>query len=295
MKIYIDGRFLEKEDAKVSVFDHGLLYGDGVFEGIRAYNGRVFMLDEHIDRLFDSCRGILIEPVWTKEEIKELTLECLRQNSIKDGYVRLLITRGVGDLGIDIRKCARPSIIIIAGQIQLYPEAFYKKGLDVITSSIRRLPAECLNPNIKSLNYLNNAMARAEATRANAAEAVMLNLQGYVAECTGDNIFYKKDGAWHTPPVSAGLLEGITRNVVMKLIKEKMKMEMTETFFTTFQLYQAEEIFLTGSGAEVVPVVRMDGRPVGDGTPGKTTAKLISIFREYAASSGTPIYKTARV
>ena len=295
MKIFIDGKLYEKEDAKVSVFDHGLLYGDGIFEGIRAYNGRVFMLDEHIARLFQSAKGILLKPEWSADEVKEAILDTVRANNLKDAYIRVVMTRGVGDLGLDMRKCKRPSLIIITDKIELYPAVYYEKGLEVITSSLRRPRHDTLPPAIKSLNYLNNILARAEATRAGAQEALMLNAEGFVAECSGDNIFKVSKKRVVTPPSYAGILEGVTRQVVMKLLAEKFKLEVAEEMFTAFDVYRAEEVFLTGTGAEVVPVVRIDGRTIGNGTPGPLTTKLIAAFREFTNTHGTPVYEKAEV
>lgn len=295
MKVYIDGEFKEKTDAKVSVFDHGFLYGDGVFEGIRAYNGRVFMLDEHINRLFASMNAISIEPQWTREAVCELVLESLRVNNLRDAYIRLVVSRGYGDLGLDMRKCPKPSIIIIADKIQLYPEEYYQKGLSVATVSIRRPMPDMLNPNIKSLNYLNNIMARAEAARQGAQEALLLNANGYVSECSGDNIFYIKDGKAYTPPVYAGILEGITRDAVIKLLGERMGMKVEESLFTTFQLFSADEAFLTGTGAEVIAVTKLDGRSIGGGKCGPLTMKLVDIFREYARANGVSAWQGAQV
>lgn len=292
MKIYIDGQFYEKEDAKVSVFDHGLLYGDGVFEGIRAYNGRVFCLREHLGRLFNSAKGILLEVPLPRPAVEAAILESLRQNGLKDAYIRVVLTRGVGDLGLDMRKCKRASLIIIADKIALYPESVYKKGLELVTSSLRRLSPDMLSPSIKSLNYLNNILARAEATRAGAQEAILLNQQGHVAECSGDNIFFLRDGKLYTPPVWAGILEGVTRNVVMELARQK-GIEVVEDIFTPFELYRAEEVFVTGTGAEVISAVKIDGRLIGNGQPGPVTQSLIQAFREYANSHGTPIYEAA--
>lgn len=295
MKVYIDGEFREKADAKVSVFDHGFLYGDGVFEGIRAYDGRVFMLNEHINRLFASMNAISIEPQWTREAVCELVLESLRVNNLKDAYIRLVVSRGYGDLGLDMRKCPKPSIVIIADKIQLYPEEYYQKGLSVATVSIRRPMPDMLNPNIKSLNYLNNIMARAEAARQGAQEALLLNANGYVSECSGDNIFYIKDGKAYTPPVYAGILEGITRDAVIKLLGERMGMKVEESLFTTFQLFSADEAFLTGTGAEVIAVTKLDGRPIGGGKCGALTMKLVDIFREYARENGVSAWQGAKV
>jgi len=295
MKVFIDGKLYEKEEAKVSVYDHGLLYGDGIFEGIRAYNGRVFMLEEHIARLFQSAKGILLEPVWTQQEVTDAILQTLRANGLKDAYIRVVMTRGVGDLGLDMRKCKRSSLIVITDRIELYPEVYYQKGLDVITSSLRRPRHDTLPPAIKSLNYLNNILARAEATRSNAQEALLLNAEGYVAECSGDNIFKVSRKRVVTPPPAAGILEGVTRLVVMRLLREKFKIVVAEELFTAFDLYRAEEVFLTGTGAEVIPVVRIDGRTIGSGKPGPLTLKLIEAFRDYANTHGTPIYEEAKV
>lgn len=293
MKIHIDGRLYEKEDAKVSVFDHGLLYGDGIFEGIRAYNGRIFCLREHLARLYNSAKGILLDVPWSKHEIEQAIIETIRANGLKDAYIRVVLTRGVGDLGLDMRKCKRASLIIIADKIALYPESVYKKGLELVTSSLRRTSPDQLSPSIKSLNYLNNILARAEATRAGAHEAILLNQQGYVSECSGDNIFFLRDGKLFTPPVWAGILEGITRNVVIDLVRQKMHLEVLEEMFTCFELYRAEEVFVTGTGAEVIGATKIDGRVIGDGSAGPVTKQVIEIFRDYAGKNGTPIYQEA--
>src|SRR6202142_2375100 len=289
MKIYLNGQLVDKEKAVVSVFDHGLLYGDGVFEGIRAYHGRVFKLREHLDRLFNSARAIMLQIPMDKKAIEEAVLSTLRANHLKDAYIRLVVTRGEGDLGLDPRKCVKPSIFIITDKIALYPQELYEKGLSVITSSVRRNIAEALNPCIKSLNYLNNVLAKAEASRHNAPEAIMLNREGYVAECTGDNIFILKENALIIPPTSAGALEGITRNVVMEMAKAKLKLLVKEEFFTPYHVYVADEVFLTGTAAEVIPVTEIDGRVIGDGKPGKITLRLIKEFRELTRLTGVPI------
>ena len=295
MKIWIDGRLHDKEDAKISVFDHGLLYGDGIFEGIRAYNGRIFMLREHVKRLFNSAKGILLQPLWSEAEVEALILETVRQNGLRDAYIRVVMTRGAGDLGLDMRKCKKPSLIIIADKIELYPEEVYSKGLAIITSSLRRLGPDQLSPNIKSLNYLNNILARAEAVRANSQEAILLNPQGFVAECTGDNIFFLQDGKVYTPPPWAGILEGVTRASIIQLLKDKLDTPVVEEMFTPFQLYRADEVFLTGTGAEVVPVCKVDGRAVGTGKPGMFTHKLMQAFRQHVSRTGTPIYEEVKV
>ncbi len=290
MKIYIDGKFFPQEDAKISVFDHGLLYGDGVFEGIRFYNGRVFELTEHIDRLFDSCRAICLQPNLSKEEITHATLETIRVNGLRDGYVRLLLTRGVGNLGLSPESCKTPTLIIIADRISLYPQEVYSSGLKVVTCATRRMAPGALSPAIKSLNYLNNVLARIEAGQAGASEGLMLNEQGYVAECTGDNVFIVKKGEILTPPVSAGALGGITRRVIFDICS-KEGLPAKEQQLTRYDVFTADECFLTGTAAEVVPLVILDGRPIGDGKPGRTTGLLIERFRQLTQASGTPIYK----
>ncbi len=290
MKIYIDGKLFNKEDAKISVFDHGLLYGDGVFEGIRAYNGKVFKLDEHLKRLYASARAITLIVPLTVKEMEHAILETIRANKLKDAYIRLVVTRGEGDLGLDPRKCPKSRVIIIAGKISLYPEELYRKGLDLITVSTKRNIPESLNPCIKSLNYLNNIMAKIEANRANAPEAIMLNKDGYVAECTGDNIFIIRGKKLITPPTWVGALEGITRAVVMEIAQKKLKMDAREDVFTPYNVYTADEVFLTGTAAEVIPVTKVDNRPIGDGTPGKFTRALIGEFGKLTRSSGISIY-----
>jgi len=291
MKIYIDGRHYDKDEAKVSVFDHGLLYGDGVFEGLRAYEGRIFRLKEHVRRLFDSANGILLQMAWSPAEIEAAVLETVRLNGLRDAYIRVVATRGVGDLGLDMRKCKRPSLVIIADKIELYPEAVYVRGIDLVTSSLRRVPSDSLSPAVKSLNYLNNILARAEATRAGAQEAILLNHQGLVAECSGDNIFHVRAGVVTTPPVWAGILEGVTRSAVIELLRGPLKTTLLEDNFTTLQLYTSDEVFLTGTGAEVVPVHSIDGRVIGSGKPGPLTARLMKAFRELTRNTGVPVYE----
>jgi len=288
MKIYIDGQFYSKEDAKISVFDHGLLYGDGVFEGVRFYNGRVFKLSEHMDRLFDSARAICLEIPLAKQEVSRALLETIRQNGLRDGYVRLLVTRGVGNLGLTPEHCKTPTLIIIAATIALYPGEFYAKGLKVITCATRRVAPGALSPAIKSLNYLNNILARIEATQAGCAEALMLNEQGYVAECSGDNIFIVKRGRLSTPPITSGALGGITREIVFDLAAQA-GIPAIEHELTRYDVFTADECFLTGTAAEIVPLVCLDGRPVGEGTPGKITGTLIAGFHQLTQTSGTPI------
>lgn len=289
MKIYLDGKIVDRQDAKISVFDHGLLYGDGVFEGIRAYNGRVFRLKEHIDRLFYSANAIMLNIGMTKKEIEDALLETLRANNQKDGYIRLVVTRGVGDLGLDPKNCARATVFIITDNIKLYPEEFYRDGLELVTTSTRRNVPDAFSPCIKSLNYLNNIMAKIECTRAGVPEGIMLNAQGYVAECTGDNIFMIKENSLITPPSSAGALEGITRGAVLELAKSKLKLLVKEELFTNYHLYNSEECFLSGTAAEIVPVVKIDGRIIADGKPGKLTLELIKAFKELTKLTGVPI------
>ena len=291
MLIYIDGEFLPQAEAKVSVFDHGLLYGDGVFEGIRSYNGRVFKLDEHLERLYDSAKSIMLEIPISIETMEETVLETLRRNHLTEAYIRLIVTRGVGDLGLDPDKCPKPSIIIIADKIVLYPQKYYEEGLEIVTVSVRRNYAEAINPRIKSLNYLNNILAKIEGKQAGAEEVLMLNAEGYVVECSGDNIFWIKNEVLVTPPVHMGILEGVTRNSVIDLARE-VGMRVEERVFTRHDLYIADECFLTGTAAEVIPVVKIDRRSIGDGQPGKITQRLITAFRQLANSTGTPIYTT---
>jgi branched-chain amino acid aminotransferase len=289
MKIYIDGEFYDKENAKISVFDHGLLYGDGVFEGIRFYNGRVFRLEEHIDRLFDSARAIALNIGLEKSAVIEATLETIRQNKLQDGYIRLVVTRGVGDLGLNPMLCPKASMIIIASKITLYSAEKYENGLDVVTCSTRRIPHGALSPMVKSLNYLNNVMAKIEAQNAGAGEGLMLNEQGFVSECTGDNIFIIKNGVISTPPIAAGALAGVTRAVVFDLAAE-FGIPIREPMMTRYDIFTADECFLTGTAAEVIPAVKLDTRLIGDGKPGPITQRLIGRFRELTASTGTPIY-----
>lgn len=288
MKIFIDGEFFDKENAKISVFDHGLLYGDGVFEGIRFYAGRVFRLDEHIRRLYDSARAIAMEIPMSREEMTDAVLATIRANDLRDGYVRLVVTRGTGDLGLNPLLCPKPTVIIIASVITLYPQEKYEDGLAVVTCATRRIPHGALSPMVKSLNYLNNILAKLEALQAGAGEGLMLNEQGYVSECTGDNIFLVRDGALTTPPISSGALAGVTRGVVFEIAAE-LGVPITEPMITRYDIYTAEECFLTGTAAEVIPVVRLDGRAIGSGKPGPITRQFIARFRELTASTGMPI------
>src|SRR5213082_3077677 len=265
-KIYIDGKFCSEVDAKVSVFDHGLLYGDGIFEGIRFYNGRIFRLEEHLERLWDSARSICLEIPMSQRAMTEALIETVQRNDLRDGYIRLIVTRGIGNLGLNPEQCKKPSVIIITAQIALYPEAVYRNGLTVVTCATRRTNPSALNPAVKSLNYLNNVMARIEANQANADEALMLNDEGNVAECTADNVFIVKRGQIFTPPITAGALRGITRAVVFEIAAET-GIKVTEADITRHDVFIADEAFLTGTAAEIIPVVKADGRLIGPGLP----------------------------
>lgn len=288
MIIYLDGQFVKQSEAKVSVFDHGLLYGDGVFEGIRAYNGRIFKCKEHIDRIFAAAKAIMLEIPMTKAELTEAMLETCRRNNLSDGYIRLVVTRGTGDLGLSPTKCPKATVFIIAATITLYPQEMYEKGMPVVTATQRRNKATIVDPQVKSLNYLNNILAKIEANRAGVLEAIMLNEDGIVAECTGDNIFIIKDGVIYTPPIHVGILDGITRRTVIDLAKQ-LGYELYEKEFTLFNVYNADECFLTGTAAEVIPVTQADGRVIGEGVAGPITKKLLEAFHGYAQNEGTPI------
>ena len=277
--VYVNGKITENNEARISVYDHGLLYGDGVFEGLRIYNGGIFKLDAHMDRLYESAKAILLDIGMEKEELKREVLSVMKASDKTDGYIRLIVTRGEGFLGIDPSKCAKPTVIIIVDNISLYPEEMYRNGIEVITASVRRLPPDGVDPRIKSLNYLNNILGKIEAKHAGCAEAVMLNSQGRVAECTVDNIFIVKRGVLKTPPLYDGPLGGITRETILELSVEA-GIPTAEESMTCFDLYTADEMFLTGSGAEIIPVVKVDGRSVGPGTPGKISQTLRTLFKE---------------
>ncbi|MBU1124585.1 MAG: branched-chain-amino-acid transaminase [Candidatus Omnitrophica bacterium] len=286
MKVNINGKFYEKHEAKVSVFDHGFLYGDGVFEGIRAYNRRVFKLKEHIERLYESAHSIMLHIPLRKEEMRKAVVDTLKKNDLKDAYIRLVVSRGEGDLGLDPRKCyGRANIIIIADKITLYPDKFYKEGLKIITvPTVRNLP-EAVNPQIKSLNYLNNILAKIEAANCGYDEAIMMDSLGYVAECTGDNIFIVKRSHLYTPPQCMGTLRGITRDTVIELAR-KSRIPVHEHVISRHEVFISDECFLTGTAAEIIPVVAVDGRSIGTGKPGKVTLALMKKFKERTRRDG---------
>ncbi len=277
LKVYIGGKLYDKADAKISVYDHGLLYGDGVFEGIRSYAGHVFRLKEHIDRLYDSARAIHLEIPMSREEMAKAVTETLAVNNLKDAYIRLVVTRGAGSLGLDPRKTTDPQVIIITDSIQLYPAELYEHGLKIITAGTMRNHPAALNPRVKSLNYLNSILAKIEGTNAGCLEALMLNHKGEVAECTGDNIFVVRKGALHTPSLDSGILEGITREAVIELARDA-GISVVERAMDRHDIYTADECFLTGTAAEVIPVVECDGRPIGNGKPGPITKDLLKRF-----------------
>lgn len=280
MKIWLDGKLIDREEAKVSVFDHAVLYGDGCFEGIRAYNGRVFKLRSHLDRMYDSAERIRLKPPFSKDEIASAIRATLEANKLTDGYIRLVFTRGVGTLGLNPFRCPTAGCFIITDFIQLYPDELYRDGMAVITAQRPRIPIKCLDPAIKSLNYLNNILAKIEAIEAGVLEAIMLNTDGYVSECTGDNIFMIKDGRIHTPPTEAGILHGVTRRFVMRELAPALKIPVAETMMKLDDLFAADEVFLTGTAAEVIGVSKIDGNTIGSGKVGPLTAKLTSAFRE---------------
>lgn len=285
MKIYLNGKFVKKEDAKVSVFDHGLLYGDGCFEGIRSYGKVVFRLKDHIDRLYETAHTMMINIPLTRKQMMDAVVETLKANKLSDAYIRLVVTRGEGDLGLDPRKCyGKPSIIIIADKISLYPAELYQKGMDIITVPTVKNHNEAINPMLKSLNYLNNILAKIEAVNSGYSEAIMMDSQGYVCECTGDNIFIIKNGVLSTP--RQGRLKGITREAVLDIAKA-MKVPTEETLITRHEVFIADECFLTGTGAEIIPVIKVDGRVIGTGKPGPLTKKILDSFHKLTKTDGT--------
>ena len=288
MKIYIDGKYCDEKNAKISVFDHGLLYGDGIFEGIRAYNGRVFKLKEHIDRLFCSAKAILLDIPISHAEMMKAVVNTCRKNKLRNGYIRLVVTRGIGTLGLNPNRCKRGSVIVIADKIQVYPKEMYDNGMAIVTVATTRNLHSALNPAIKSLNYLNNILAKIEANIAGVEEAIMLNSEGFVAECTADNIFILKGGKMYTPPLSAGALYGITRGVVLDMAQEA-GIAVSEPNLTRYDVFNADECFLTGTGAELIPVTKVDGRVIGTGKPGPVTKSLVKSYHALTQVSGEPI------
>ena len=287
-QVYVNGEWLPRAEAAISVFDHGFLYGDGVFEGIRVYGGRIFRLPQHLQRLRKSAQAIQLEIPFTDDEVTVLLIDACKRNDIVDGYIRLVVSRGIGDLGLDPRKCSAPSVVIIASRIALYPEAAKREGIKIVTASIRRIGPDQLDPRIKSLNYLNNALARLEANHAGCDEALMLNSAGYVAECTVDNIFIVQSRVVSTPTVHAGILRGITRDVVIEIARD-MDLVVEERLFTLFDIYNSDEAFVTGTASEIIPVVGVDGRAIGAGHPGPITQSLMEAFRHVTLSEGTPV------
>lgn len=286
--IWVNDRFYPKRDAAISVYDHGLLYGDGVFEGIRVYRGRIFKCAQHMDRLWRSAERIRLTIPVTQERMVEIMRDAIRRNNITEGYMRLLVTRGVGALGLNPFKCPKAGVVVIADQIHLYPPELYATGMRVVVAKRPRLPVECLDPRIKSLNYLNNILAKVEAIDAGCYEAIMLNTDGYVAECTGDNIFVVKDGAVFTPPAEAGILEGVTRRFVMNDLCSALDLRCTEKWMRIDDVMNADEVFLTGSAAEIIAVTSVDGNSIGEGGEGPVTRKLRSLFREVVTSDDVP-------
>ena len=285
MKIFLNNQLVDAENAKISVFDHGLLYGDGVFEGIRLYNKCIFKLEEHLIRLEMSAKALMLDIPMDREALTKAVCDTCKANGLENGYIRLVVTRGVGNLGLSIKNCNQPQIIIIADNIQLYPKEYYEKGLKIITVPTRRNNSAALPPMIKSLNYLNNILAKIEAQNLGYQEAIMLNDQGYVAECTGDNIFMLKDGILYTPKIASGSLKGITREVVIEIAKE-LKIELIETEMTRYDTWIADEMFLTGTAAELIPIVEVDSRKIGNGKPGIITAKFLDLFKTKVTEDG---------
>lgn len=288
MKIFLNNQLVNSEEAKVSVFDHGLLYGDGIFEGIRLYDGCIFKLEEHLQRLEQSAKAIMLDIPMDRAALRDAVCETCRANKLKDGYIRLLVTRGVGNLGLSIKNCHQPQVIIIADKIQLYPSEYYEKGLKIITVPTRRNNTAALPPTIKSLNYLNNILAKIEAQNLGYQEAIMLNDQGFVAECTGDNIFLLKDNSLYTPKISAGSLKGITRQVVVDIAGE-LNIPVVETDLTRYDTWIADEMFLTGTAAEIVPIVEVDSRSIGTGNPGSVTEQFLNAFKRRVSKEGVQI------
>ena len=288
LTVYLDGKYVDESKAKISVFDHGLLYGDGVFEGIRVYKGCIFRLDQHLDRLRDSAKYLMLDIGMTKEELSKATVKTVKRNKIIDGYIRLVVTRGVGDLGLAPWKCPKASVFIIADKIVLYPPKLYRNGMEIVTVPTTRNLSEAVNPRCKSLNYLNNIMAKIEGRNSGVEEALMLHSSGYVAECTADNFFVIKNGQMMTPPTYLGALKGITRDCIIELAREE-GIEVLEEPFTRFEVFTADECFMTGTAAESIPVVKVDGRVIGNGKPGPITKLLSKKFHSITSTDGTMV------
>ncbi|GGE79147.1 branched-chain-amino-acid transaminase [Priestia taiwanensis] len=292
--IFLNGEFVKKEDAKVSVYDHGFLYGDGVFEGIRVYSGNVFRLKEHLVRLYESAKAILLHIPYTLEEMTAIVVDTIRQNELLDGYIRLVVSRGPGNLGLDPASCPKPNVVVIAEQLALFPKEMYEAGIPIITVATRRNRPDVLSPQVKSLNYLNNILVRIEAQLAGVSEALMLNDQGYVTEGSGDNVFVVKGNKIVTPPASCGALEGITRNAIIELA-QKLGYDMREELVTRHDVYVADEVFLTGTAAEVISVTNVDGRVIGTGVPGPITNVLLDEFRQLVVRDGEKVYEEEKI
>lgn len=292
--IFFNGFIVPEAEVRISPFDHGFLYGDGIFEGIRAYNGRVFKLAEHLSRLYASAKSLMLNIPYSAEAMANAVIDTVRANRLQDAYIRLVVSRGDGDLGLDPARCPNPTVIIIADKIQLFPEAMYRAGLPTASSAIRRPSGDVLNPQIKSLNYLNSVLAKVEAGQRGVPEMILMNQLGHVVEGTGDNVFIVREGRLVTPPLSAGILPGITRTTVMDLAREN-GYEVREENFTLHELYNADECFLTGTAAEVIAVVSCDGRLIGDGKPGAVAQAMRTLFMRYAATHGTDIYPNVSV
>jgi branched-chain amino acid aminotransferase len=286
--IFLNDEFVKKEDAKISVYDHGFLYGDGIFEGIRVYSNNIFRLQEHVDRLYNSAKSILLDIPYTKEEMIGLIAQAVEKNQLENAYIRVVVSRGVGDLGLDPFKCKKPQVVIIVEPLAIFPKQLYETGLEIITVATRRNRPDVLSPKVKSLNYLNNVLVKIEAHLANVSEALMLNDQGYVAEGSADNVFIVKNGKILTPPCYVGALEGVTRNVIIEIARE-LGFDVNEEPFTRHDVYTAEEVFLTGTAAEVIAVVKVDGRVIGDGVPGKITNILLNEFRKRVVVDGVKV------
>lgn len=287
--IFLNDQYVTKENAKVSVYDHGFLYGDGVFEGIRVYSGNIFRMKEHMERLYNSAKSILLNIPYTEEELTKIIANTVEKNNVEDAYIRVVVSRGIGDLGLDPYKCPKASVVVIVEPLSIFPKELYESGLEIVTVATRRNRPDVLSPKVKSLNYLNNVLVKIEAHLANVSEALMLNDQGYVAEGSADNVFILKNGCFYTPPGYVGALDGITRNAVIDIVQE-LGYEVKEEPFTRHDVYTADEVFLTGTAAEVIAVVKVDGRTIGDGVPGVHTKKLLAKFRERVVLEGVKVY-----